>query len=289
MKRLLWITLALAVGLIVALMIASLLLQQQAGKVVDDLRAPVASLREALLAWDRERVRACTDTITDDLYLKWFEDYHSGDARRKRMFKGILASMAAFPSVRFEGVKPDRVDVQYEVRDGAARTLVRTSLTPRPEGGWSLKIARFPVASDDNASTEPIVFREGDNVSLAATADRLFESLMSPEDFRAFMGFADNETAQAAKLLSDTRTQVMACNSDRLKRMLPVVGPLPRGTKWFQLIVSAKVDDSPLRLDFVVEPKPGAAAIIRRFQCSAGRDLPAPPVAPPADNATRTP
>jgi hypothetical protein len=277
-------------GVIVALMVASLLLQQQARVVVRDLRALVATLREAVLAWDYERVAEVTDNIPRETYAQWFDDWHSGDARRRQRLDGMLASMAVFPSLRFGDVTPDRVGIQYEVVDPPARTLVSAGFVPRKEGGWSLKAADFRVALTDNASTAPIVFFEGDDVSLAATADRLFESLMSLEAFRAFMGFADNETAQATNLLTDMRTQVMACNSDRLKRMLPVVGPLPRGTKWFRVVVSATVEDNPLRLDFIVEPKPGGAAIVRRFQCSAGRGQRAPaPVAPPADNTTRNP
>lgn len=292
MRRLLWIALGLGGGLIITLMVASLLLQQQAGKVVEDLRAPVASLRDALQAWDPDAISACTDAIPDALYLRWFEDYHSGDPQRRRMVEGIFASMAVFPSVRFDGARPDRVDVQYEIHDGSARALAAAGFVPRPEGGWSLKSVRFPVASDDNVSTAPIVFCEGDNVSLSATVDRLLETLMggSPESFRALMMLPDNETARAARLLDDTRTQVMNCRSDRLNRMLPTVGPLPRGTRWFRVIVAAKIDGKPLRLDLIIEPKPGGMPGIRRFQCGPGREVPGPVRVPPsADNAFTEP
>ena len=91
MKRLVWIALAMAAGVVVALMIASLLLQQQAGKVVDDLRAPVASLRKALLAWDRQRVRECTDGVSDEDYSRWFDDYNSGNPVRRGRIEGVFA------------------------------------------------------------------------------------------------------------------------------------------------------------------------------------------------------
>jgi hypothetical protein len=269
------------VGGVVALMVASLVLQQHAGRPVDNLRTTVAALREALADWDYGRVLKCTDGIPMDQYELMFDRAHAGGPDGKRWFAGVLSAMDAYPSVRFDDVKPDAAALNYEVRDGSSRVTVATSFVPGKEGGWFLRSAAFRPESAGEAPKAAIAFGEGDNISLVATADRLFETLVQsdPASFRALMVTPDNSSEGVLKLRDSLRAQVVSCRDERLRRMLPTLGKLPRGTRWLQVIIAAKVDDKPLRLDFAIELGPPLR--IGRFACAVARER--APAVPPAE------
>ena len=278
MRRFLMIAF-LFVGGVVALMVASLVLQQHAGRPVDNLRTTVAALRDALADWDYDRVKKCARGIEPDQYEQMFSRAHAGGADGKRWFAGMLSAMDTYPSVRFDDVKPDLVAVNYGVRDGTSRLAVATTFKPGKEGGWFLQTAAFRPESAPEAPTAPIAFGEGDNVSLVATADRLFETLVQSDlaSFRALVITPDNSPEGILKLRDGLRAQVLNCKDERLRRMLPTLGKLPRGTQWLQVIVMAKVDDKPLQLDFVIEFGPPLR--IGRFICGLFRER--TPAVPP--------
>ena len=278
MRRLLWIVF-IFVGGTAALMVASILLQQHAGRPGDDLRSTVLALHDALAEWDYARVQQVTDGLPPEAYRDMSDRAHGG-AEGLRWFEGTLAAMEAFPSVRFPDVKPDRVDVQYEVIDGETKAAVGAGFVPLKEGGWFMKSVMFRLAEPEGGAAGPIVFREGDNAPLAPMLDRLFESLVSgtPETFRALVILSDNTPAAAARAFDLARSQVMTCRSDRLRRMLPAVGSLPRGTRWLRVSVAAKVDEKPLWLDFAVQL--GEPPRVGRFACGVPRERASGPPPP---------
>ena len=62
----------------------------------------------------------------------------------------------------------------------------------------------------------------------------------------------------------------MSCRSDRLRKLVPVVGALPRGTRRFHVIALGRVDDRRIYLDLDVVP--GNPAQIRSFPAGPARE-----------------
>ncbi len=288
MRRMLWLAL-IAVGGIVLLMLASIVLQQRAATAVGDLRAPVATLAEGLKHWDFEKVQAATEdpVILTDRYEKWFAGAHSNNPAQQRILRGLISSLETFPSIRFPGARPERVEVLYEAKDGQSHARMALGFVPK-DGGWILKSARPAVASDDNTSVSPIEFHEGDNIAVASTVRKLFDALMTgrPEDLSAVMRMPDNATT-ARQAIDDLRGEVVPCRADRLEQMLPVVGKMPQGWMFLRLNIIAKVDGRPMGMDMVFEPN-SSGIRLARFHCGlmSERAAPAPAPAPqePAGN-----
>jgi hypothetical protein len=288
MKRFIWITL-LAGGAVIALMAASLILghlQEKAAKSGPgpDLKDSVATLRKAFTDWDYALARRISD-IPPETYQQLFDDAHSDNSTLRRRFQGVLASMDAFPSIRFSGSTPEQASVAYETVDGTS--LTKPVVVGRwKDGGFHLVAARFFTASTDNSSTRPISFHEGDNLSLEDVTEKLFTSLTStePRDFTTLM-MLDNATApNVTRQLDDVRAQVMACRADRLKQLLPRVERLPRGTRSFQLAVRGTVDEKRLWLDLLVVP--GNPVRMRHFRAGLIEKSEPPVKAPPAEHVT---
>jgi len=289
MRRFLWIALIFGAG-VAALMAASLILQQHANRKItgsrEDLRTPVASVRQALIDWDYDELTEHTSAIPKRAFQQMFDDANGGDPDRVRKFNGVLAAMDAFPSIRFANIRPTRVDVAYEVQDGTTVTSAVTSFVAT-DAGFFLRTVRFPVSSADEGAIGEITFQEGDNVSLVAVLDKLSDVLTAGNlnDFRSLMA-TDHPmvNGEARQLLDDMRAQVMACRTSRLRKMLPVVGRLPRGTRWLRLVVGGEVDQKRLWLDMDVVPgKPTRlrslrAGVIekRRRTETPAEDAPAP-------------
>jgi hypothetical protein len=285
MKRFLWIALIFGGGVgalmvaLIALWPSILLFQQRGGRPVDDLKSAVTGVREALAEWNYEKLTCYTDDVPKDLYQKMFDDANGGNPDLRRKLNGVLASMDVFPSVRFTEVKPQRVEVNYEVADGTSMALASTRFAPDNNVGWFMKSMRFPVASTDNLTLSPIVFHEEDNVSLVDVVDKLFDTLMggSSEEFRSLMMLKDRPAEETTKVFDDIRAQVMACRSDRLRKLVPTVGRLPKGTKWFRVFVLASVDEKRMFVDLDIVP--GKDVRIRRFRAGLARDRTEPPPA----------
>jgi len=295
MKRFLWIALIFGGG-VMALMLASIILGHFQQKVKEsgaasqaDLKAAVTAVRRALADWDYEELTRHTSGVPRQAYQQMFDDAHGDNPDRLRKLKGMFSAMDAFPSIRFPKIQPERVDVNYEVIDETSTTRPAVSGV-RKEGGFFLQAVGFPVASTENRLDAPIVFREGVSVSLHDTAERFFNSLASEriDDFLAMMMLENEPKPDATKLLNYIRTQVMTCHADRLKEMLPEVGCLPRGTRWFRLVVVGQVDQKRPWLD--MEVVPGDPVRVRRFRAGLierPERREKPPVKPPgADNAT---
>ena len=269
MRRFLWITFIFGGG-IAALMVASIVLQQQSNKKgagsSEDLHTLVANVRQALTDWDYDKLSRHTSDIPKRVFQQMFDDANGGDPDRVRKFKGVLSAMDVFPSIRFPNIRPTRVDVAYEVEDGTAAAKPVTSFANRDDG-FFLRTVRFPVSSADEGTTGVITFHEGDNISLVDVLETLSDVLTAGklDDFRSLMAvdrpMVDGEAMQ---LLDDMRAQMMACRTNRLRKMLPLVGPLPRGTKWFRLLVIGEVDEK--RLWIEMEVVPGKSARLRKFR-----------------------
>jgi hypothetical protein len=71
-------------------------------------------------------------------------------------------------------------------------------------------------------------------------------------------------------MFDDLRAQVMACRSDRLRKLVPTVGRLPQGTQWFRVFVLGAVDDRRIFLDLDVAP--GTTVQIRRFRAGVAKE-----------------
>jgi hypothetical protein len=277
MKRFLWIVLIFGGG-IVALMAAALVLQEHVVVPGTDLRAPVVELHEAFAAWEYDRVAACTDAVTREYYMQLFEAAHGNDASRRQHAQGVLASMAAFPSIRFVDVKPIRVVVEYSAADGPSQTQVMTEFIPNPEGGWKLRSVNFQVGRPDNAPAGEYVFHADETVSLRPVMERLSRSLISPgaDNFVAVMAPSSLSLALVSQWRDDVRAQAMKCGEERLRRMLPeTLTRMPRGWRRLKLTVLAPVDDKPLGLTFAVL-RVGEELRISEFRCGPLQKSPAP-------------
>jgi len=269
MRRFLWIALIFGGG-IAALMVASIVLQQQADKKgagsSEDLHTLVANVRQALTDWDYDKLRLHTSDIPKRVFQQMFDDANGGDLDRVRKFKGVLSAMDVFPSIRFPNIRPTRVDVSYEVEDGPAAAKPVTSFVARDDG-FFLRTVRFPVSSADEGPTGEITFHEGDNISFVNLLEKLSDVLTAGklEDFRSLMAVDHTMVdGEARQLLDDMRAQVMACRTNRLKKMLPLMGSLPRGTKWLRLLVIGEVEEK--RLWIEMEVVPGTSARLRKFR-----------------------
>lgn len=283
MRRFLWIAMIFGGG-IAALMVAAIALHHQSLSMGpglrQDLKTTVKELRTAFGTWEYEQVTQYTSDMSRRAFQQIFDNAHGGDPYRTRMFAGALASMDAFPSVRFRDVKPEQVDVSYEAWDGTSGTKPETSFIPRGEG-WFLRRAQFPVTSTDKNGLSPLVFHEGDNLSLEEGVEKLFDTLTtgSLEDFRSLMMLEPAvEKSEVVRLLDDIRAQVLSCRASRLKKLLPRLGPLPRGVRWFRILVVAEIDEKKLWLD--MEVVPGEVVRFRSFRSGLIKE-PVPPTRPP--------
>ena len=289
MRRLVWVAIVVFGGGITALMVASLLLHRAAGTAASgDLKTAVTGLREALSRWDYEDVTRHTTDIPRQAYQQMFDDANGGDPVRRSHFEGLLSSMDTFPSVRFTDVRPERVDVSYEVSDGTSATKPVTSFVPH-EGAYFLHAARFPVASTAPSSGVEIVFHEGDNLPLDAAVEKLFDTLTtgSVDEFRTLMTMKEETPArEVTKRLDQLRALVMTCRDARIRKMIPRVGPPPRGTRWFRILVAAEVDEKRLWLEMTVIP--GTPVRFGDFKAGLikGPVVPEPPPASPTPAPT---
>ena len=293
MRRLMWVAIVVFGGGITALMVASLLLQRAAGTAPPgDLKTSVTGLREALTDWDYEKVARHTGDITRPVYQQMFDDANGDDADRRSRFAGVLSSMDTFPSMRFTRMKPERVDVHYEVSDGTSTARPVTSFIPR-EGGYFLHAARFPVTSTAPSTGAPIVFHPGDNLPLSQAVETLFDTLTSGsvDDFRTLMSLNPKLSAEdVMKRLDQVRALVMTLRDARLRKMLPEVGPLPRGTQWFRVLVVGEVDAKRLWLELTVIPgDPVRFSSVRGGTITGAAAPERPPEKPPADAPERAP
>ena len=314
--RFVWIAIFAFGAGVAALMAASVLLHRTAAVAApEDLKTSVMGVRQAMTEWSWEKLTKYTSDIPGEIYQQMFDDANAGDPARANKFKGVLSAMDTFPSIRFPNIKPDRVDVNYEVEDGTSASCPTASFVRREEG-YFLRIMRFRIASTetppdapivfregDNVALDetvekltetppdaPIVFREGDNVALDETVEKLFDTLTrgTLDEFRTLMMLKEDlSRKEVMTRLDEVRALVMTYRDSRLRKMIPKVGPLPRGTKWFRVFVAGEVDGKKLWLDMTVVP--GDPVRFRNFNAGLVKErrLPKkqpskPPARPPA-------
>lgn len=289
-RRFVWIAIFAFGAGVAALMAASVLLHRTAAVAApEDLKTSVMGVRQAMTEWSWEKLTKYTSDIPRETYQQMFDDANAGDPARANKFKGVLSAMDTFPSMRFPNIKPDRVDVNYEVEDGTSASCPTAVFVPREEG-YFLRVMRFRIASTETSPDAPIVFREGDNVALDETVEKLFDTLTrgTLDEFRTLMMLKEDlSRKEVMTRLDEVRALVMTYRDSRLRKMIPKVGPLPRGTKWFRVFVAGEVDGKKLWLDMTVVP--GDPVRFRNFNAGLvkKRQLPRkqpskPPARPPA-------
>ncbi|KPJ57621.1 MAG: hypothetical protein AMS16_01245 [Planctomycetes bacterium DG_58] len=289
-RRFLWVAIfALGAG-VAALMAASVMLHRAVGVAgPGDLKTPVMGLRQAMTEWNWEKLTTYTSDIPRETYQQMFDDANAGDPARASKLKGVLSAMDTFPSIRFPNIEPERVDVNYEVADGTSAAMATVSFVPR-EQGYFLRVVRFPVISTEKRPDATIVFREGDNVALDDALEKLFDTLTrgTLDEFRALMMLGDDLSRKDVMArLDETRALVMTYRDSRLRKMIPKVGPLPHGTKWFRVLVVGEVDDKNLWLDMTVVP--GDPVRFRSFKAGRMKERQSPTKQPPTPPAEPPP
>ncbi|HUV38461.1 MAG TPA: hypothetical protein VMY39_02555 [Planctomycetota bacterium] len=287
MKRFVWVTTIVFGGGIAALMVASMILQRQAeqqpGGVHSDLRTTMRNVRHALENWQETSLGEQTSAtfglwlsltewdhkvpLRDPVlppevaYSRIFDAVEQGDVHKVRKYRSLLSALETFPSVKFPGMTPEQVDVNYEVSDGSLTGWLVSSFRAG-EGGYFLK--EFALETHLPAeSGEGDVFHEGTfTPAFEPLIEKLLTSLVSgkPEDLREVMTFAPGTSDDEVRRRIDVlRAQISQEVERRLKKMLPVTGPLVRGTQRFAFRVRGTVPgetgDRKLQLDMSVSGK----------------------------------
>jgi hypothetical protein len=263
-------------GGVAALMVGFIVLEHQTGSLQagarEDLKTAVTTLRQTLTRWDYEKLGRYTSGISRPAFQRMFDDAKGGDPAGLHRFRALLSAMDTFPSIRFTDVKPESVDVSYEVEERGCSTRPVVSFVRREDGRtgsnlFFMPTARFPTATgggggQESSDDSPVTFREGKALPLSTIVEKLFDALASGslDDFRSLMVPGKMDVEQADDIeerllrgrLDAIRQQVMACGASRLRKMIPNVGALPNGTRWFHLSVVADVDEKKLMLDINV-------------------------------------
>jgi len=287
MKRFVWITTIVFGGGIAALMVASMILQRQVerqpGGVPSDLRTTMRGVQHALTHWqEKELVELASEdaifylwhALTDwrhtvppqpderfsgpIAYNKMFDAVGQADPHKVRKYKSLLSALETFPSITFPNMTPERIDIQYEVVDGDLHGWLAAQFTPGDSGCYLERFALETGLPGERAEGD--LFSEGAGVpAFEETMERLLATLISgkTDELRSVMVFKPETSDDAVrKEIDRIRKQMPPEIERRIKKMLPVMGPLPRGTQWVAFrvagIVPGETGDRKLALDMKV-------------------------------------
>jgi len=272
MKRFVWITIVVFGGGLAALMVASMLLQREVGRVPlgakQDLRTVMRNVRHALEHWVPEMlaehavdVDGLSLSLTNwdhahpdrqrktlppaEAYNRMFRTVEGGDAEAVRKYKSLLSALETFPSVTFTGMELEAASVTYEIRNDPAYVWMNAGFKPG-EVGYVLD--RFECQLDATAAG-PIALTEGEGtLGLREAVDKLFDAIatMNTKAFRAVMVLDEKASdAEVLARLRGLRERVMGAGGkhsvELISRMVPTVASLPAGVKWVGFYVTGRV------------------------------------------------